>query len=185
VSAPGRGAAVAAELRRQFDETFAAPVRQAVEDLQDLLALGVGGTGYAVRLGDVTGLVADRSVTPVPTAVPAFLGLVGLRGSVAPVWSLSALLGHGADLEPPRWLLLVGGQGGVPALALAFGRFDGHHRVPRSQLTDSADSGAAMLAHMRQSVRLSDGARGVLALDVVTREIRGRLGLRGDDEEPI
>jgi chemotaxis signal transduction protein len=180
----GSGRVRAEALRREFDGTFALPVRRGGGDDDDLLAVRVGDTAYAVRLADVTGLAADRPVTPVPTTAPEFLGLVGLRGAVLPVWSLSALLGHGGDRAAPRWLLLAGGRGGTPALALAFEHFDGHLRVRRDQLVDRADEAGAALTHVRQSLRLPGGARGVLALDVVEREIRKRLGLEGTERKP-
>lgn len=151
---PPRVHATAAALRREFDESFARPARHAADDVESVLALRVGGDAYAVRLADVTGLLADRKLVPLPTAVPEFLGVVGMRGGVVPTWSLGALLGYGVERESPRWLILVGERGGARALALAFERFEGHVRVPRAQLTE----------------------RPVLAVDAIINDIQRRLG---------
>jgi chemotaxis signal transduction protein len=166
-------------LRLQFDRSFAEPAR-AAEDAEDFLALSVGGDGYAVRLADVTGLHGGSALAPLPTAVPEFLGIISLRGAVTPAWSLGALLGYGADREVPRWMILVGERGEGRTFALAFEGFEGHLRVPRTQVSDGAPAGsgpAVARAHVGQFVRVGDRWRGVLALDTIARAVERRLGL--------
>jgi chemotaxis signal transduction protein len=192
MSAPSgnRGSATADALRREFDRSFAAPASVGAEDTLDLLALRIGGDAYAVLLTDVTGLLVDRRIVPVPTNVPEFVGLIGMRGGVVPVWSLGALLGYGADRETPRWMMLVGDRGGGQVLALAFERFDGHLRVPRARLSERAPSdpdGPAnvnvnVAVQLQQSVRADDTWRGLLEVGVLTIDIQRRLGIRHDGD---
>ena len=179
-----RGSATVDALRREFDRSFAAPAGVGAEDTLDLLALRVGGDPYAVRLADVTGLLVDRRLVPVPTNVPEFVGLIGLRGGVVPVWSLGALLGYGADRETPRWMMLIGERGSGQVLALAFERFDGHLRVPRARLSERAPTDRAgpvdVAIQLQHSVRADDIWRGVLEVGALTVDIHRRLGLRHD-----
>jgi chemotaxis signal transduction protein len=185
-----RGSASADILRQAFDHSFAAPARVHTEDSVDLLALGVAGAGYAVRLGDVSGLLVDRRIVPLPATLPEFLGLTGVKGGVVPVWSLSALLGTGADHDLPRWMILIAGRGRGDTLALAFERFDGHLRVPREQLSkrphEEGDHDARGVVRIRHSVRTDGEPRGVLEVTAITDDIRRRLGLwAGKDDETV
>jgi chemotaxis signal transduction protein len=119
----------ALEMRTEFDRSFAAAPRTEQVTLQDFLAIRVGADPYAIRLADIAGLFADRRITRLPSADPAFLGIAGLRGAVVPVYELGAFLGYRPG-EAWRWLLLIGGA----TLALAFESFEGHLRVPRASL---------------------------------------------------
>ena len=182
------GSSTADILRREFDRSFAAPAYVGAEETLDLLALRAGGDAYALRLADVTGLLVDRRIVPLPATVPAFLGLIGMRGGVVAVWSLGALLGYGVDRELPRWMVLVGGRGGGHALALAFERFEGHLRVPGARLSERAPTDPARRAdvavHPRQAVRADDLWRGLLDVDALTVDIQRRVGLRhGKDDD--
>ncbi|HTA21594.1 MAG TPA: chemotaxis protein CheW [Polyangia bacterium] len=184
-----RGSVSAEALRRAFDHGFAAPARVHSEDAVDLLALTVGTERYAVRLGDVGGLLVDRRLVALPATVPEFLGLTAIKGGVVPVWSLSALLGYGADHAPPRWLILVGGRSRGETLAVAFERFDGHLRVPRGQLSERSSEGSSEAGHrgavrVRHSVRADGGPLGVLDVAAIIDDIKRRLGLpAGKDDE--
>jgi chemotaxis signal transduction protein len=162
----------ASELAREFDRSFADPARAADEAVEELLALRVGGDAYAVRLRDVTGLVADRKIVPLPTPEPALLGIVGLRNGLAPVYSLAALLGYGPTAEAPRWLLLVGPG---PQFALAFPEFDGHRRVARADVSSNQDAGAGGNAQVPELVRIDDTRRGLIGIAALTEVIRARV----------
>jgi chemotaxis signal transduction protein len=170
-------------LRRSFDAGFAEPPAAPGQDVEDLLLLRVGGDAQAVRLADVSGLLVDRRIVALPTSVPDLLGVAGLRGNLLPVWSLSTLLGYGAERATPRWLLLVGDGERRPLLGLAFEHFDGHLRVARADLSargdvsaDGAASGEARRGHLNESVRVGDAWRGVLSLASLTEEIQRRVG---------
>ncbi len=119
----------ARELRREFDEGFARAALLQERDSVELLAVRVCADAHAIRLSDIAGLFADRRITPVPGPLPELLGVVGLRGSIIPVYDLRLLLGH-TPAGPPRWLVLAaGGQ-----IGLAFDQLDGHVVVSRDAI---------------------------------------------------
>jgi chemotaxis signal transduction protein len=169
----------ATELARAFDGSFAAVARVAASDDERLLAIRVGGHAYAVRLRDVTGLLADRKIVHLPTRMPAFLGMVGLRNEIAPVYSLGALLGYDALVDRPRWLLLVGAG---PLFGLAFDEFDGHRQVARAAVS-SRQGGDGLVALVPESVRLGDVQCGLISVAALTETIRARIARNAPTKE--
>jgi purine-binding chemotaxis protein CheW len=143
-------------LRREFDRSFAEPVRRHDEEHVELLAVRAGGRPYALRLAQTAGLYPDRPVTPLPGPLPALLGLAGFAGTVVPVYDLAALLGHPAA-ERPRWLVLATGG---PPLGLAVHVLDGHVRV-------AAD--AIVAEQAREG--LPGCLRGIVGLDGASRPL--------------
>jgi chemotaxis signal transduction protein len=148
-----------AELRRTFDAAFTFPPTRPPDDCRDLLAVTVGGNRLAVPLPAMSGLVADRPVTPLPGSPPQLLGVVGLRGQLVPVFSLADLVGRaGGGAETPRWLVLAAGS---PVFAVAVDAVDGHLRVPDDAIARPAgDSGSTV-------VRTADGPRPVVDMPAV------------------
>ena len=53
----------AAELRRDFDRAFAEPIRLDTTITEDLLAIRVGGQACAIRLNEIAGLFAGKSIS--------------------------------------------------------------------------------------------------------------------------
>ena len=143
-------ARTAAELRREFDATFAARASTARGKLDDVLAIRVGGDPYALRLSEIAGLHTDRQLVAMPSPVAELLGVVAIRGLLAPAYDLAALLGY-----PPatgsRWLILVR----VPHLvALAFASFEAHLRLPEASFAQHDNgSDGRNTQHLRGSVR--------------------------------
>jgi len=125
------------ELRRVFDEGFMEAVAGTRAQFDDLLAIRVRGDPYAIRLADIDGLFVERRIVPLPTPVPALLGLAGFRGQMVPVYELGQLLAYAASLEPPRWLLMAKAR---EPFALAFDAFDAQLHVDRAQLQQLDDS---------------------------------------------
>ena len=133
------GGLSAAALRRAFDLSFAEAPTAGAEPLESLLALRVGGAPYAIRLSEIAGVHADRTVVPVPTPMPDLLGVAGIRGAIVPVYDLGALLGHPRSTRP-RWMLLAAS----PALVgLAFESLEAHVRMPRRSIEGASDVGGA------------------------------------------
>ena len=114
-----------AELRRQFDASFALPVRPQRPDDVDLLAVGVGDDRCAIRRDQIAALATRPELTAVPGQLPALLGLATVRATTVAVYDLAALTGRTGSTWC-RWLVLTAMD---PTLALAFDRFDGHLRV--------------------------------------------------------
>jgi purine-binding chemotaxis protein CheW len=121
----------ALRMREDFDHGFAKAPPLAKAGEVDLLQIRVADRRYAVRLSEVVAVHAERRVVAVPTPDPKLLGLVGLRGGIAPVFDLALQLGH-ARTTAPRWLLEL--RSAKPC-ALAFAELQGHLRLPSEQLT--------------------------------------------------
>jgi chemotaxis signal transduction protein len=152
-------------LRSSFDAGFARPHPPEPPPQVDLLQIRVAGHGYALRLSQVLALQADRKLVAVPSARFELLGLIGVRGVVAPVYDLSRLLGYAAA-PTARWLAQVR----APApFALAFEVFAQHLRVPQSDLT--AASVDAARAFAPESVQREDGLLPVIDLLAIFREV--------------
>ncbi len=155
----------AAELRARFDRGFAEPPHPGAVATVDLLAIRLGGAPYALRLGELAGLFADRAVTPLPTEIPALLGVAGFRGAIVPVYDLRRLLGCAAT-APPRWLVVT------TQLAVGFGfdGLDGHLRIPVDAIArgDGAE-------HARELARTAE-LRPIVAFASVLAAIARRAG---------
>ncbi|MBS2024383.1 MAG: chemotaxis protein CheW [Deltaproteobacteria bacterium] len=155
------------ELRRAFDASFAAAPASASEDTADLLALRLAGDAHAVRLEELTGLVRVPKLLPVPARAPAFLGLVGLRGLLVPVFSLAEVLGYPAPREVPRWMLLCGKS---EPLGLAFDDFEAFLRLPLSAITRLAPG--AQRPCVLEVVQARDEAKSIIDLARVLATLR-------------
>jgi purine-binding chemotaxis protein CheW len=156
----------AGELRNAFDRSFAEPEAVAVETQLELLLIRVRGQGYALRLGQVLSLHADRRLVAVPSPHPELLGLVGVRGQIVPVYDLSLLLG-GAPAPNLRWVVLV--RATTP-LALAFEQFEAQLRVPHGALLE-ATGAAATHRFASASVATTKGARPVIDLAALAADL--------------
>lgn len=138
-------AARALELRAELDDSFGRPREPVRPAMTELLAIRVGEDPYAVRLAEVRALVADRPITRLPSPLPELLGLCAIRGAIAPVYDLAALLGRGADRSrSPRWLLLAQHR---ELVALAFDALDAQVLIPTAEIATPATgrSGGAVL----------------------------------------
>jgi len=157
------------ELRRAFDRSFAeAPVTRATE-LEDLLDIRVGFDSYAIHLDQVTGVFADKPVTPLPGSFPELLGIAGFRGAIVPVYDLRMLLGYPRG-GSQRWLILTAGQ---TRIALAFDQFEGHTRVARTAIAEEG-GGESQRHHVREVVRTANLVRPIIHLPSILEAIRKR-----------
>src|SRR3989442_4943070 len=97
------------DLRRSFDQAFAVPPPQPPAEIDSFLAIQAGGDLFALRVGELTGLVAHRKIVALPIGSPEFLGLAGIQGRLAPVYSLAALLGYAGEYsDEGRWFAVCG-----------------------------------------------------------------------------
>jgi purine-binding chemotaxis protein CheW len=161
----------AAELRRAFDEAFAEAAATDTVLTEDVLDVKVGGAPYALRISELAGLVADAPLTPIASPVPEWLGVVGLRGTVVPVYDLGALLGQGTATAP-RWLAIASGKSPV---GVAFELLERHRRVPAGDIV--TDAGPDLAArHVQQLLRENTGLRPVISVPSIVEWVAHRAG---------
>jgi purine-binding chemotaxis protein CheW len=162
----------AAASRRAFDRTFTEARGARAEVVEDLLAIRVGGDPYAVRVLEIASLHADRRVVALPSRAPALLGLVGLRGTMAPVYDLRAVLGY-AGGAAPRWLVLVRAP---DLVGLAFDLFESHVRVTAASIARTSDGGARS-QFASGAVRVAETIRPVLHIAALVEAITRQAAL--------
>lgn len=144
-------------LRREFDQSFSVAHREGRESVEDFLLIQAAGDPYALRLGDIAALASRRTIVPLPSRRPEFLGLVGHRGSPAALFNLPQLLGYPAAGSLPRWFVLLRAGG---AVALGFEGYDGHARIPASEQTPVGE--AAKRRFVTKAVRHAGRVRPVV-----------------------
>jgi chemotaxis signal transduction protein len=165
--------ATAATLRRRFDEGFAAPGASMTERLEDLLAIRVGSDPFALRLSEIAGLHVGVKIVPVPSPVAQLLGIVGIRGMMAPIYDLAAILRY-----PPaansRWFVFARAPQPV---GFAFEAFESHLQVSPAYLTNGNDDDAGRGGtgqHVRGTVRAAGALRPIIHLASVLAMIGGK-----------
>lgn len=168
----------AADLRRRFDESFAEPPLAERPAHVDLLAVRIASEPFALRLGEVGGLLSGRKVVPLPTTRPDFMGVIGHRGLIIPVYGLRAILGYPRG-EDARWMVLTGG---TERVGLTFDLYEGFLRLPAAQVAPPGRA-EAMPPHMRDVARLDDSTRPVLDLRSILDAIKQRTGPHARSEE--
>lgn len=159
----------AAQLRRDFDQSFAAKPALATQDVEALLSIQVSGDAYAIRLSEITGIIHGRKLVSVPAAAPHFVGVSGIRGGIVAVFSLASMLGRAHRPDSVRWMVLCGTD---EPIALGFSGFEGYLRVPKSAL----HSDGSAHKYVDAVVTSESGLRAVLGLSLVVAAIRSRKG---------
>jgi purine-binding chemotaxis protein CheW len=158
-----------AELRHAFDRSFADVPSLDTTAFEDLLDVRFGTAQYALRVREISGLIADVRITPIPTPISELLGIAGIRASILPVYDLGAMLGHPAESKP-RWMAIAAGDAPV---GLAFARFERHLRVRADAIVAAGRFDAPR--HMRQVVLLKAGVRPIVSVAAVLETIANRV----------
>jgi chemotaxis signal transduction protein len=140
----------AAELRLAFDRVFAEPISLDTAFKEDFLAIRIDTQAFAIRLSEISGLFADKTITAVPGSHAALCGIAGFRGAIVPVYDLQILLGH-SSTSTPRWLVIAA----AAPVALAFASFDGQLRVAQDAIL-SQPSRPEFRGYAREFVRTRD-----------------------------
>ncbi len=164
-------------LRRDFDRIFSQPSTLVTVETEDLLAIGVAGDAYALKVGELAGLVSGRKVVALPNRTAHLLGVAGVRGAVVPVYALSGLLGYGDSGGSTPWLAQCGRQEPV---ALAFEQLEGFFRVPRADLHAA---GGEARHHVAESVRVGNVTRRVIDTRSILAAIQAGAGASGTTKE--
>jgi chemotaxis signal transduction protein len=163
----------AAALRRLFDASFAAPAASRPERREDLLAIRVGSDPYALRLSEIAGLHVGVKMVPVPSPAVQLLGIVGIRGIMAPIYDLAALLRY-PPAPNPRWLIFARAS---PPVGFAFETFECHLQVSQSSLANGngEDAGTGGTGqHMRGTVRGAEALRPIIHLASLVEMTRNK-----------
>jgi chemotaxis signal transduction protein len=157
----------AGRLRRDFDASFALAPASAPER-DDLLLVRVAGDHFAIRVCDITALIAKPKIVAVPATATALLGLSGIRGQLVPVFALPSLLGYSDSDDAPAWLLLCDRE---QPLGLAFSGFEGHLRLldRQRQLRPDASTAHAFVSEIAET---DSGLRHIIDLPRVLAAIR-------------
>jgi chemotaxis signal transduction protein len=167
------------DLRQAFDQVFAVP-QPPLTELESLLIVWVDGESFALRIGELAGLEARRKIVPLPLDIPAFLGLVGIKGRLVPVYSLASLLGYAsADANEERWLAVCGAGDQV---GLAFAGLKGTVRVTRAELSllGAAEHGRGLVQGV---LRCASETCYVLSVPLILAEINRRVSRPGAVQE--
>ena len=146
-----------------------------------VLSLVAAGERLALPAAEVAEILRVPPVTRVPNAAAALLGVANLRGTVLPVLSLAALLGHAAGPASgaARVVVLAGGApvGLLVDAVAALGTDDDARRIePRGLLPES-------LARMMRPAVGGRAAAGPVAVVEAAQDVRALLGLRVGGQE--
>jgi len=173
----------AVQMRLEFDQAFARPQAPETPHLENLLAIRLGPKPYALRLSEIAGLFADRSVTALPGDMPALLGIAGLRGTIVPVYDLAALLGHGGTVGGHRWLALAAVAASGASVGVAFPTLDGHLRIPFDDIVAHDGTAADARQYVRHFARIGQAARPIVDLAAVLDAIRRQASAYANGEK--
>jgi chemotaxis signal transduction protein len=165
-------AGTAAALRRDFDESFAAPAASLTQPLEGFLAIRVGSDPFAFRLSEIAGLHVGVKIVSVPSPAVQLLGIVGIRGLMAPIYDLALLLRYPPSVNP-RWLVIARAPQPV---GFAFEAFESHLQVSRASLTDGddEDAGTGVTGRLRGMVRAAGALRPIIHLAAMLEMIGGK-----------
>jgi purine-binding chemotaxis protein CheW len=137
----------AADLRVDFDRGFADAPQADTAQLHDLLVIQAGAQTCAVRLSEVAGIFAGKTIIPVPGSEPTLKGIAGFRGAILPVYDLGLMIGQ-PGAASPRWLAVAAAS----PIAFAFDRFERQLRIPASEFIAAGAQGGHMGEFVRSDV---------------------------------
>jgi chemotaxis signal transduction protein len=155
------------DLRRAFDCSFAVASMSAVDAAEDMIAIRVAGDPYALRLVELSGLVAAQRIAALPSRNAAVTAIAGVRGSLIPVCSLAVLLGYAPGRSALSWLAL---SGGVETMALGFEQWEGVLRVRREDV-HAVDRGEVR-PHVQHVARVGDLVRPVIHVHAALKALK-------------
>ena len=129
-------------LARAFDREFSLPLATERRELRDLIVTRLGTHWYALPVDELAGVHQKTTIRFLPDAPPHCRGLAGLRGRIAVVYDLGAVLGSPCP-ELSSWVVQTKAD---PEVALLVPRADRYLRVPRDSIApgelDAAVAGA-------------------------------------------
>jgi chemotaxis signal transduction protein len=161
----------AAALRETFDQSFAAPAAAMTERLVALLAIRIAADPYVLRLAELAGLHKDLRLVAIPGPDTRLLGIVALRGVMAPVYDLAALL-HYPAAQSPRWIVLTADP---HPIGFAFDVFESRLQGPESSLAgvEAGVEGDPHRQHTQGTVRAAGAPRSIIHMASLLTTIKG------------
>lgn len=159
------------QLRHAFDRSFAQPAIQPAQTMVRLISIEVAERPFAIEANQIAGLAKVKRIVPLPSRIPEFHGIAGIRGGVVPVFNLAALL----EIESrgnPQWLALAKSE---TAMALAFETLTGQVEVGASDIYPEEVEGRT--AFVRMLVRIGAQVRPLLDIFRIAQEIHRKAGL--------
>jgi chemotaxis signal transduction protein len=167
----------AVKLRREFDAAFARAFVLEPDASEHLLLVRAGERQLAVRAREIAGIMRCPPSAALPSRNPALGGLVGVRGTLVAVYSVSALLGELSGRVASGWIVLCDVD---RSAALSFDELAGYERVAvdeiRSPRQPNRGGSASGIEHLRGADRT------VLSLPRLLERIRRDSGA-GPKEE--
>jgi len=151
-------------MRNAFDASFAEPAARVEATPLDFVALRIGDQPYAIRTTEISGFYAGLAVTPVPTSVPALIGIAGHSGEMLPVYDLALLLGLSAS--DGSWAVIDAGN----SVGLLFSVFEDHWRIDTDEVMPTNDGGHHK--HIQQMARRHEELRPVVSIPSILASIR-------------
>lgn len=161
-----------ADMRREFDSSFAAPPSGPGEDHESLITIRVAGEAFAVRTAQITGLAKLKRIVPVPSRALGLLGITAARGALFPAYDVATLLDLSAAGRERAWIMFSGRETPV---ALVFDQFEGQVEIDRSCLIESDSSRSH--PYRRQMARVGANDRAVIDIPGLVEAIRKSAGL--------
>lgn len=159
------------EMREDFDRAFAVAASRSDRDSEALILVRISGESFAVRAKDATGLVRRTVITPVPTRIPALLGITAVRGELLPVYDTAALLGLQAAAGERSWLLIAGRETPV---GFTFDELEGRLEIDPDRLYEADPTAAGK--HLRGMARIAAAHLAIVDIPGLIEEIRGLVG---------
>lgn len=165
----GATTGTAAMLRRAFDASFAAPISSQSESYEDFLAIRVSAERCGLRLAEIGGLHVDLRIVSVPSPAVQLLGIVGIRGTMAPIYDLAALLGY-PPASGPRCIALAKAP---ETVGFAFDAFDSHLKVPVASLAQGNSHKGGSGPHFRGAVQVGGSLLPIIHLASILLTLKG------------
>ncbi|MEK7469670.1 MAG: chemotaxis protein CheW [Planctomycetota bacterium] len=134
-------------MRRDFDAVFALPRAPEPPPAESLLRISTAGTGFNVRLNELSCVLPCAVVVPVPGARRGLLGLTAVRGQIMPLYALATLLELPGPVPTPRWILVA--EAGA---ALGVDAVEGVTQVPVAAVREVASAGSRALLNVTSVV---------------------------------
>ena len=159
------------EMRRAFDDVFAAPAYAPTADVDDFLTIRVGGRPFVLRVVELVRIEIGCKIVALPADNLWLLGLASIQGKLIPVYDLELALGFGRAPGEKNWIAICGRE---EPLGLAFDTFEGYFRVPRTEIFGVGPSEHAQ-KHQQQAVRDAGEVRPVVHLPSILAAIRARV----------